>query len=216
MFPGTEPIGDADALIRKYSYAGEELWTVRSGTPCREVLSGVEAFGGALFVSGTTSGDVTVPPLPRCTNPPVPQRNFSAGLATYVQRMTGEGALVWSQQYGADSAGVVGFTLAIALAADASGVYVASEAVRDRRDGFSEEPGAPTCASKSPREDVLVQQLGLDGSLGASVRFGSPGTDVPSGIAVGSDGVHVGGSTACTVLGGTSQGGFDAFVVGLE
>jgi len=215
-FPGTSPLGDADALVRKYSYEGEVLWTARPGTACIDLLSGIATFDDALFLAGTTAGDMTGPEQRRCTNPPEPYNSFGAGLAVFVRRLTPGGAPVWTTQYGGDAAAAVGFTLAIKVDVDASGVYVAGEAVRPRRGGIGEEPGRPSCPVASPREDVLVQQLRLDGGLAASIRFGSTGLDVPSGLALGSGGVHVGGVTSCTVLGGTSQGGRDAFVVRLE
>lgn len=213
---GTTSVGDADAFVRKYSHAGDLLWTSRFGTACRDLASGLATFGGDVYVTGTTFGDMARPDQRRCTNPPQPYNNYGGGTSAFVRRIGPDGSPRWTTSYAEGVPAAVGFNLAIAIDVDETGAYIGGEAVRPRTGGIGDEPGSPTCPVASPREDVLVQQLAHDGSAGASVRFGSTGLDVPSGLAVGAGGIHVGGTTACEVLGGTSAGRNDAFMVRLE
>lgn len=213
---GATSVGDADAFVRKYSLTGDLLWTSRFGTACRDLASGLATFGGDVYVAGTTFGDLARPDLRRCTNPPSPYNNYGGGTSAFVRRLGPDGSPRWTTSYAEGVPAGVGFNLAITVDVDETGAYVGGEAVRPRTGGIGDEPGAPTCPVASPREDVLVQQVAHDGSVGASVRFGSTGLDVPSGLAAGAGGVHVGGTTACEVLGGASAGRHDAFVVRLE
>lgn len=209
--PGQSSIGDTDAFLRKYDHDGNELWTTQFGTACREVLAGVAVHSSGVYVAGATTGKMTDPFLPRCTNPPIPNNNFGDVPTTFVQRWTGDGTVLWTRQY-EGSSGLTGFSLAIDLGVDDTGVFVASEAIRPR----NPEALDPACPAGNPAEDIHVRMYGLEGEELWTQQIGSTASDTPSGIALNATGIYVAGITRCQLAGQISAGGADAVVIKLS
>jgi len=208
--PGQVALGDADAFLRKYDLDGNELWTYQFGTPCTEVLSDIDVYGGNVFLAGATTGILDNPGFARCTSPPGNRGNSGGQGSTFVQRRSGDGALLWTEQY-AGSSGLSGFTLAKGVAANDAGVFVASEAVTRRDPRLIDLE----CPIGRPSEDIEVRMLANDGHLVWTRQLGSTASDTPSGIAVNDAGVLVAGTTDCRLEGEASVGGRDAYTLQL-
>ena len=209
--PGQVAVGDADAFLRKYDLDGNELWTYQFGTPCIDVLSDIDLYGGDVLMAGATTGVLDNPAFPRCTNPPEGHNNSGGQGSTFVQRRSSNGAVLWTEQY-KGSSGLTGFTLATGVTVNDAGVFVASEAITPRNPRLIDLE----CPIGSPSEDVDVRMLAHDGHLVWTRQIGSTASDTPSGIAVNDAGVLVAGTTDCRVEGETSVGGQDAFALQLR
>jgi hypothetical protein len=208
--PGQTSFGDTDAILRKYDHDGNEVWTSQFGTACLDLLSAVEVGPDGLYITGSTTGDMTDPFFARCSKPPVPNRNFGSATKTYVRALTVEGTELWTQQDGHGDESEL-FSLAIDLAVDESGVYVAGEVVRPTPKTID-----PACAVVPPSEDIRIRAYDLVGSVRWTQTFGTTDTDVPQGIAIHDSDLIVGGVTNCALLGQTSSGSRDAFVMKVE
>lgn len=209
--PGQTSIGDNDAFLRKYHHDGIELWTSQFGTACSEVLTGVAVHSNNVYVAGATTGKMTDPFSPRCTNPPIPNNNNGDVLTTFVQQWTAHGTMLWTQQY-EGSSGNTGFSLAIGIAVNDTGLFVASEAIRPR----NPEALDSACPVGNPAEDIHVRMYDLQGEELWTQQIGSTASDTPSGIALNATGVYVAGVTFCQLAGQISAGSADAVVIKLS
>ncbi len=102
----------------------------------------------------------------------------------------------------ADTFGSLSIDIAWAVAADASGVYVAGEAHGDLPGLISAGEG-----------DVFLRKYDLNGNQVWTRQFGTPYDDGADGVAVDASGVYVAGDTAGAILGQAHLGYYDAFVV---
>jgi len=209
--PGQSSIGDTDAFLRKYDHDGIELWTTQFGTACREMLAGVAVHASGVYVAGFTTGKMTDPFFPRCTNPPIPNNNWGDVMTTFVQRWTADGTVLWTRQY-EGSSGYTGTSLAIGIAVDDTGIFVASEAISPR----NPEALDPACPVGKPAEDIHVRMYDLEGEQRWTQQIGSTASDTPSAIAVNATGVYVAGATGCQLAGQISAGSGDAVVIKLS
>ena len=209
--PGQSSFGGADAFLRKYDFAGNELWTTQFGTACSDRLSAVAVHSSGVYVAGFTAGTIADPFSPRCTNPPPPNNDFGGIPTSFVQRRTTDGTVLWTQQY-EDSNGLTGISLAISLAVDHTGVFVASEVTRPR-DAGALDPACPVRGR--PDEDIHVRAYNLEGDELWTQQIGSTAPDTPSSIAVNATGVYVAGLTFCQLADQISAGSADAVVIKL-
>lgn len=205
--PGQSGLGDADAFLRRYDFDGNEVWTSQFGTPCRDLLSGVVSYNGALFIAGSSTGDLTNLDFARCANPPITNRNYGSPLLTFVQRRDANGDVAWSQQYQGSEPTM--FSLAIVLTVDSSAMYVAGENVGPR------DPEAidPTCPIALLAEDIHVRAFDHQGQALWTQQIGTTATDIPQGIASNDSGIFVGGATECQLGSEPNQGSVDAVLV---
>ena len=113
--PGQTSSGDADAFVRKYDFAGNELWTrqfggtFRSGpsSPRRSIRRrGSQWTQRASIVAGSTGGTFAGQTSP-------------GGLDAFVRRYDAAGNAIWTRQFG-----TAGADLATGIATDASGLYL--------------------------------------------------------------------------------------------
>ena len=91
--------------LRKYDGAGSELWTGRSGG--QEVASGLATTADGIYLAGRTGGAF-------------PGQSSAGSVDAFVRRYDADGHELWTRQFGTPTEDEVN-----AVAADASGVYVA-------------------------------------------------------------------------------------------
>ncbi|HWS87552.1 MAG TPA: hypothetical protein VN282_11350 [Pyrinomonadaceae bacterium] len=107
--PGQTNAGFGDAFVRKYSPAGDIMWTRQFGTAADDLISGVAVHSSGVYVAGYTSG--TFPGAPT-----------GSGTDVFIAKLAPEtGNPVWVRQFGVrgsptDLGGVD---------VDSTGVYVA-------------------------------------------------------------------------------------------
>jgi hypothetical protein len=241
--PGQTSAGNADAFVRKYDPAGNELWTRQFGTSSFDQARAVAVHASGVYVAGITAGA-----LPGLT---------SAGAHdAFVQKYDAAGKEVWTRQFGAakleDVAGiavddsgvyVVGTTLGVLPGQ--TGVGSADLFVRKyngdgkelwtRQFGTAEydQARAATVYSASiyvtgwtlgtlagqvaqGLHDGFVIRLNADGATTGIRQFGSPNLDDPLGISVSASGIYVAGLTGGRMPGQNNSGNVDTFVASLD
>jgi Bacterial Ig-like domain (group 3)/SdrD B-like domain/Beta-propeller repeat len=104
--PGQTSAGYQDAFVREYDAAGNQLWTRQFGSTGLDNANGVAVDAGGVYVAGGLFG--TLPG----------QVNAGSGDA-FLRKLDASGAELWTHQFGTD-----GDDAALAIATDASGVYV--------------------------------------------------------------------------------------------
>ncbi len=110
--PGQVRAGGFDAYVRKYTAAGDILWTRQFGTAARDVVQGIAIHSSGVYVAGRTDG--TFPGEPG-----------GSGEDTYVARLNLEtGDLIWVRQFGLRS---LPFPPTTGIAVGDTGVYVVGE-----------------------------------------------------------------------------------------
>ncbi len=182
-FPGYINAGSVDAFVRKYGPDGNEAWTRQFGTLNIDEVTGISVAGGAVYVAGRTDG-----PLPGQTH---------AGLVdAFLRRYDPDGNEVWTREFGSPYS-----DLAKAVAADASGIYVAGLT-------YGTLPGQ----GSSGIVDAFVRKYTADGNEAWTRQFGTPQGDEAWAVSVSPTGVYVAGPTRGIFPGQTHAGSDDAFV----
>jgi autotransporter-associated beta strand protein len=183
-FPGQTSLGESDAFVRKYDFAGNELWTRQFGTSDLDSANGIAVDASGVYVVGDTYGTF-------------PGQTHAGGFTdAYVRKYDVAGNELWTHEFGSS-----GPDTAFGVAADGSGVYVAG-----RTGGTL--PGQVSAGL----DDAFVRKYDADGTELWTRQFGTLGVDVAFGVAADSSGVYVAGETNATLSGQASAGGDDAFV----
>ncbi len=162
--PGQTYLGLTDAYARKYDPDGNELWTRQFGTSTPDEAWAISANGTGVYVAGITWGD-----LPGYTN--------AGSDDAFVRRYTADGTEVWTRQFG-----TAGQDWALAVGADASGVYVTGQTA-----------GAFPGYTNAGWTDVFVRRYDADGTEAWTRQFGTPNIDRPfAALATGTGAVVAG------------------------
>jgi hypothetical protein len=183
--PGQVATGGTDAFVRRYDITGHEVWTRQFGTTLADRGLGIVVDASGVYAVGV----VTV--------------TGNASADAFVRRFDHDGTLVWTRQFGGESAPgqPFGSDAALAVALDASGVYVAGSV------GFR-LPGQPT----GDASNAFVRKYDGAGTELWTRQFSTVGTDSALALSVDASGVYVAGVVATTLPGQASAGQSDAFV----
>jgi hypothetical protein len=239
--PGLIHNGGADAFVRKYDAAANELWTRQFGTPGRDNGFRISGDDSGIYLAGAIAGAF-------------PGHVFNGGPAdAFVRKYDSNGSELWTQQYGTS-----GVDLAIGVATDPTGVYVVGRADGALPGQTHAAPGADAYIRKYDRSgtELWTRQFGsalFDLARGVAIRegvayvsgptggasgmflaaagadvfvrgytekgthlwtqqFGSAVAEENWGLSAGASGLFVVGSTAGTLPGLVSQSGIDAFI----
>jgi autotransporter-associated beta strand protein len=181
--PGQANLGDEDAFVRKYDAAGNLLWTRQFGTDHPDRTYAVAVDGTGVYVAGSIGGTL-------------PGQTSFGGTDAFVRKYDAAGNETWTRQFG-----TVAVEVANAIAADATGVYVAGMTT-------GSFPGQTSAGII----DAFVRRYDAGGNESWTRQFGSVDVDIVHGLAVDGTGAYVTGSTYDTLPGQTSAGDRDAFV----
>lgn len=185
-----------DAFLRKYTGDGTELWTQQFGHERHDEILGVVADGsGNLFITGYTDGAFV-----GFTNP--------GGRDAFVRKYDAEGNVLWTQQFGSDSAaGAQPNDKGLDIGLDAQGnIYVAGSTSGQFQGG---ESGGSI--------DGFVRKLDSNGGILWTQQFGGEDDDTADAIAVDVDGtVFIGGNTESSIPGARGVGVADGFSKSLD
>ena len=182
QFLGQTAFGNFDSFVRKYDFAGNELWTNQFGTNNVDPANGLVADGSSLYVVGATFGT-----FPGETN--------LGGYDAYIRKYAADGTVLWTHQFGTAQ-----WDFLAGVAVDGSDFYV-----------FGQTGGLLGQAS-SGGDDAFVGKYDSDGNELWTDQFGTAGHEVAQWMTTDGSGVIVVGTTESTLLGQTSAGGIDAFV----
>jgi hypothetical protein len=180
--------GNYDAFVAKYDASGNQLWARQFGSPQADFVSTVVADpAGNVYVAGTTSGSLG---------------GFTNAGATdmFISEFDSNGNQLWIQQ-----AGSTAIDEAWGIAIDSSGnVNVVGSTYGSIVSGTTNAGGS----------DIFAVQYTQSGSQNWIVQFGSSGYEEPLAAAVDGNGnLYIAGYTSGVLpSGGTSGGGFDAFL----
>jgi hypothetical protein len=181
--PGQTSAGGIDAFVRKYDFAGNELWTRQFGTAGADTAHAVAVGASGVYVVGDTGGTL------------LGQASAGGGDA-FVRQYDADGNERWTRQFGTPN-----LDEALGVAVDATGVYVAGDT-----DGTL--PGQASAGGS----DAFVRKYDATGNELWTRQFGTDAHDRASGVATAAARVYVAGDTFGTLPGQASAGGGDAFV----
>lgn len=178
--------GDSDAVVIKYDFDGNVVWTRHFGTEGREELEGVVVKQGSVYVAGVTFGTLG---------------ESSAGSAdVFVRKYDIDGNEIWTRQFGSagnESPSHVG------VAADGRSVWVAGNVA-------GVLPGQTSAGGR----DAFIRQYRDDGTVLWTLQFGTSGDDRAIPVTVGeTDDVYLGGRTSGAFPGFTYAGNTDGFLM---
>lgn len=187
-------LGGKDVLISKFDAEGKILWTLQTGTPeIDQASSVIFDKNGDLYVCGNTYG------------------TFEGASGTgqiFLQKISGEGQVLWTKQYGGvDSASGNFITL------DEEGNLLLAGATS----GDLSQASAGAFSGKAMgMNDAFVIKLSAEGEVLWTSQWGTPEGDSATGISLTSNGlIHVIGNTYGT-LGKESLGDSDYFYTQLS
>jgi hypothetical protein len=159
-------------------------WIDEFGSRGNDNAWSVAVTSSAIYVAGDTDGRL-------------PGKTSHGSSDGFMVKYDPSGTKIWARQFGTS-----GFDTATAVAADATGVYVA---------GYTERafPGK----THKGDFDGFVRKLTPSGDTVWTVQFGTKRSDGVSGIALGPDGLSVVGSTWGTFADQHRHGNGDAFIM---
>lgn len=193
---GGAPLGPVvnwnDAFLRKYGPGGDESWTRQFGQERHDEILGVAVDdSGSVYVTGYTNAS-----FEGFTNP--------GGRDAFVRKYDPDGNVVWTRQFGSDSAaGGQPNDKGLDIALDAAGnIYVAGSTT-----------GSLDSETSGGGNDGFVRKMNPDGEHVWTRQFGGEDDDTADAIAVTVDGtVFVAGNTESSIPGASGAGVADGFV----
>jgi uncharacterized protein (TIGR03437 family) len=193
---GQTQSGLRDSFIRKYDALGNVVWTRQYGSGTDDFANAVAAHSSGIYVVGTVE----------CCASSLPGQPITVGQDAYIRKYGGDGNVLWTRMISTSNN-----EQATAVAADATGVYVAGVTNGD----LSGQPG---------QRDAYVRKFSHDGNVLWTRQYSAARADGVFtnedvfGIAVGPGGVFVTGSTAQGIFpGGSFAGGlWDGFLTKLD
>jgi Beta-propeller repeat len=188
--PGQVSAGGWDAFIRKYTPAGDEVWTRQFGGGGGESAASVriDHAGNAYVVGGTRAA--------------LPGQQNIGDYDAFIVKFDPTGHTVWVRQFGTRNED---FALAVTL--DANGDPVVA----------GETGGLLAGAAPFGGLDGFAREYDPSGNVIWTRQFGSPADDYAVGAAVSPAGeALIVGTTLGALPGQTSSGGSDAYIVAIR
>jgi len=182
---GQPHAGDVDAFVRSFDRDGQHQWTAQFGTAGSDVCLDVAGDGDGNWVAvGFTAGSLD-------------GQTHEGGLDAYVRKLSAQGAVVWTHQFGTGAA-----DLAYGVAIDANGDILVVGTTYGALDGQT-QVGA---------SDAFLRRLDAGGNVLWTRQFGSADADEAWGVAIDAAGhAVVAGTTSGSLANGANFGGDDAF-----
>ena len=175
-FPGQTSTGGA--FVRKYDAAGAEAWTRQFNALDGSTHAwGVASDGSSVYVAGQTDGTL-------------PGETSAGTWDAFVRKYDASGTEVWTRQFGTSS-----FELTWAVAANASGVYVAGTT-------SGVFPGQTSAGAW----DAFVRKYDGSGAEAWTRQFGASGIDEPYATAADASGVYIAGVAGGALPGSVGTG----------
>lgn len=184
--PGQINAGGGDVFVRKYNELGKEQWTRQFGGTDFDLVRGIVVDARSIYVGGFTLGAL-------------PGQSSAGSRDAFVRKYDLDGNEQWTRQFGTAS-----LDQAHAVSAQAGGVYL-----------FGKTDGAFPGQISAGSTDAFVRKYDVNGNEVWTRQFGSAGFDQAWGGSVGAPAVYFVGETQGTLMGQTSAGAVDAFLVAL-
>ena len=241
--PGQTSAGNADAFVRKYDPAGNEVWTRQFGTSSFDQARAIVVQASSVYLAGLTTGVM-------------PGQTSAGAQDVFVRKYDAAGKELWTRQFGtsnledvsgiaADDTGiyVVGTTLGVLpgqTSAGSADLFVrkydaAGNELWTRQFGTAEYDQARSVAAHDSSiylagwtlgtfsgqaalglHDAVVVRLTSSGETTWMRQFGTSNLDEPTGVSVNASGVYVAGLTGGSMPSQKSAGNADPFVAKLD
>jgi hypothetical protein len=185
--PGQTSAGNADAFVRKYDSAGNELWTRQFGTSSFDQARATAAHASGVYLAGLTAGAM-------------PGMTSAGAHDAFVRKYDATGKELWTRQFGSSKLEDV-----TGIAVDDTGVYVAGTTL-------GVLPGQTSAGSA----DLFVRKYDAEGNELWTRQFGTAEYDQARGLAAYGASIYLVGWTLGTLPGQAAQGLHDALVVRLS
>lgn len=183
-------VGDRDALVVKYDFDGNVVWSRQFGVSALDHAEGIavkSVRSNGVYVAGVTTGTFS-------------GQTSAGGQDIFLRKYDTDGNEVWTRQFGTSGNDGASFRF---VAVDGRGVYIDGNVAGTL-------PGQTSAGGR----DAFVRQYSHDGDELLTLQFGTSGDDRALGIAVGdNEDLYLGGRTSGAFPGSTSAGNVDAFVV---
>ena len=183
-FPGQTHLGNMDAIIQKYDFDGNEIWTHQFGTSADEYNRKLVVDTTGIYVVGSTLG--TLPG----------QVHYGGGSDAYIRKYDPAGSILWTRQFGTP-----GRDFCYVIEEDSTGVYVA---------GHTEGTFPGQTASGS--FDIYVRKYSKAGSVIWTRQFGTTSWDEVYGMTIDPTGLYLAGFTRGAFSGQTNAGREDVWI----
>lgn len=183
---------DADAFLRKYDVAGNEVWTRQFGTTRDDAAHDVAVdTAGNIVVAGSTAGTLIGP--------------FTTAVrSAFLRKYDSSGGPLWTVQFGA---GTSSSTSATTISIDPTGGLVLGGSTTGTLADQTRAGGAYDT-------DAFVQRRDSAGALLWTGQFGTSSADTVTGVAADASGrVFVCGDTSGSLPTQVNASGSDGFVV---
>jgi DNA-binding beta-propeller fold protein YncE len=187
VLPGQSSAGNADAFVRKYDPAGNELWTRQFGSSSFDQARGIAVNTSGVYVAGLTAGAL-------------PGQTSAGAHDAFLRKYDAGGKELWTRQFGTQKLEEV-----TGITADETGVYVVGSTF-----------GVLTGQTGAGSSDLFVRKYDAEGKELWARQFGTPEYDESRGIAVHGASIYVAGITLGTLPGQSALGMHDAIVVRLS
>jgi hypothetical protein len=185
-FPGQTSAGNADAFVRKYDPAGNEVWTRQFGTSSFDQVRAIAVHASGIYLAGLTAGAM-------------PGQTSAGAHDAFVRKYDAAGKELWTRQFGSrkleDVAGIV---------ADETGIYVVGSTL-----------GALQGQTSAGSADLFVGKYDAEGKELWTRQFGTSEYDQARAVAAFDGSIYVTGWTLGAVQGQSSRGMHDGVVARL-
>jgi Bacterial Ig-like domain (group 3)/PKD domain/SdrD B-like domain len=190
--PGQSTAGNTDAFVRKYDANGNLQWTSQFGSTLRDEATGVAVDSSGVYVVGNALGAL-------------PGQSSGGDQDAFIRKYDLGGTVLWTRQFSSNRR-----TGPIVPSPEdsATGVVVEGSDVYISGSTFGIFAGQSTLGG----QDAFVRRYDSTGNPVWTRQFGTASNETATGIAAGSSGLYVSGSTTGTFAGETSAGGQDAFL----
>lgn len=177
-----------DGFLRKLDPSGRELWgrviASAGGTPQDDRANAVATDSTGVYVAGGTAGVL-------------PGQTRVSEWDGFLRKYDASGNELWTRQFGTS-----GFDTVVAVAANASGVFVLGET----------DFGFPGQTFAGGLYDIFLRQYDAAGNLLWARQFGTDGHDFPTAAVADATGLYIAGGTGGRLPEQVTGAGYDGFV----
>lgn len=178
--------GDNDALVVKYDFQGNLVWTRQFGVSALDRAEGIAVKRDGVYVGGFTTGTF-------------PGQTSAGGQDIFLRKYDRGGNELWTRQFGSSGNDGASFR---GVATDGRGVYITGNVA-----------GALPGQTSAGGRDAFVRQYSHGGDELFTLQFGTAGDDRAIAVGVEDDELYLTGRTTGAFAGHVNAGGVDAFVV---
>lgn len=179
--------GDSHLFVQKFNLLGKPLWLRQLASAAQDLPEDIAVDTSGVYVAGHTFGSL-------------PGQQQAGHVDVFVYKLSTAGKPLWTRQFGTTAS-----DSATGVTTDATGVYVAGTTW-----------GVMAGQVNAGASDLFMRKYDATGTELWTRQFGSGAEDQAHSIATNAAGIYLAGLTGGALLGQTSAGLGDAFVLKYE